>query len=97
MCDVSLDTNGDGVVNELDVPIEYDLAVNGGNEDGAIDSIELDNWLADQANLGTCTFYEREWVFNVADLVVQDQEVTNDGVKLLKVRFYPVDTTEFIR
>ncbi len=97
VCDVSLDTNGDGVINELDVPLEYDLAANGGNDSGVIDPAELQNWLADQELAGNCTFYENEWVFNVADLVVQDQEVTNDGVKLLKIRFYPVSTTEFIR
>ena len=33
--------------------------------------------------------------FNIADLVVQDQDITNDGVKLVQLRFYPVATTEF--
>ena len=96
-CDDSLDITGDGVLDESDVPIEYDLAENGGNENGVIDPEELNNYLADMEEAGLCTFYENEWVFNVADLVVQDQEITNDGVKLLKIRFYPVSTTEFIR
>ena len=92
MCDASLDTNVDGVIDELDVPAIYDT-----NGTPGIQQDELSTWLADQALLGTCTFHDTEWVFNVADLVVQDQDVTNDGTKLLKIRFYPVSTTEFIR
>ena len=92
VCDALLDTNGDGVIDGLDVPASYDT-----NGTPGIQQDELDTWLADQALLGTCTFYENEWVFNVADLVVQDQDITNDGTKLLKIRFYPVSTTEFIR
>jgi hypothetical protein len=92
VCDDVLDVNGDGVINELDVPAAYDTnGVPGIQED------ELNTYLADQEASGLCTFYDNEWVFNVADLVVQDQDITNDGVKLLKVRFYPVSTTEFVR
>ena len=102
VCDASLDTSGpdgepDGVIDEYDVPIEYDLLVNGGNENGVIDPEELENWLDDQVLAGTCTYYENEWVFNIADLVIQDQTVNNDGTKLLQIRFYPVATTEFVR
>ena len=39
------------------------------------------------------TYYENEWILNIADLVVTDQNISNDGVKLLKLRFYPVATT----
>jgi hypothetical protein len=45
----------------------------------------------------TCVFFENEWVFNIADLVVQSQEIDNDGGKLLEIRFYPVSTTSFVR
>jgi hypothetical protein len=31
----------------------------------------------------------------IADLVVTEQGLVNDGTKLLQIRFYPVDTTEF--
>jgi len=99
--DASLDTSGpggvpDGVIDEYDVPIAYDLAENGGDGDGIIDPAELQNWLTDQAALGMATYYEDEWIFNIADLVVTGQPIMNDGTKLLQIRFYPVDTTEFI-
>jgi hypothetical protein len=37
------------------------------------------------------------WIFNIADAFVQEQTLTNDGTRLLQVRFYPVATTELIR
>ena len=44
-----------------------------------------------------CAFEENTWVFDVfgADLVIQNQTLTNDGVKNLQIRFYPQQTTEF--
>lgn len=83
-CDDALDLNGDGVIDENDVPNDLD-------GDGDIDADDLAIFLA-----LNCTYFNEEWVFNVADLVVQDQEIVNDGVKLLKIRFYPVSTTEFM-
>lgn len=102
VCDAILDTNGpegvpDGVIDLYDVPDEYDLVENDGNGDGFIDDTELGNWLMDQELAGNCTYYENQWVLNVADLVVQGQDITNDGTKLMQIRFYPVATTEFIR
>ncbi|MBI2832285.1 MAG: hypothetical protein HYX79_08520 [Chloroflexi bacterium] len=102
VCDASLDTSGadgvpDGIINEYDVPISYDDPLNGGNGNGIIDPAELENWLTDMAALGLATFYNNEWIFNIADIVEQKQTITNDGTKLLQIRFYPVATTEFIR
>ncbi|HOD49829.1 MAG TPA: hypothetical protein PLJ71_20050 [Candidatus Hydrogenedentes bacterium] len=102
VCDASLDVSGpegvpDGVINQYDVPIEYDLIANGGNGNGFIDQAEMDAWLADAAEAGLAVYYENEWVFNIADLVIQDQSLQNDGTKLLQIRFYPVSTTEFVR
>jgi hypothetical protein len=86
--DASLDSNGDGVIDANDVPSTYDL-----DSSGAIDDAEYENWLDDLNIDGLATYYENEWILNIADLVVTDQDISNDGVKLLKLRFYPVATT----
>ena len=95
-----LDVNGpggvpDGVIDEYDVPIDYDLEVNGGNGNGTIDPEEFDTWQQDQITDGYAWYYENKWILNIADLVVSEQDIDNDGVKLLKMRFYPVATTLF--
>jgi len=77
--------NGDGFITLADVLVDL-------NGDGFIDEADLALYLAEN-----CTHFVSEWVFSVADLVVVDHEITNDEVKLLKMRFYPVSTTEFIR
>jgi hypothetical protein len=90
--DASLDLNGDGIISEQDVPlIDYDL-----DSSGDIDEEEFAAWQADQVLLGLATQYQDKWILNIADLVVTDQTVDNDGVKLLKIRFYPVATTEYV-
>jgi hypothetical protein len=91
--DASLDISGDGIIDANDVPLAYDLVGNGGNGSGYIDSAEYENWLDDQNAAELATYYENEWILNIADLVVTDQTISNDGVKLLKLRFYPVATT----
>jgi hypothetical protein len=93
--DSSLDTSGpdgipDGVVDIYDVPSDMD-----GDLD--IDQDDLELWLSQQEADGLATYYENEWILNIADLVVTEQDLSNDGVKLLKVRLYPVATTEFVQ
>ncbi len=39
--------------------------------------------------------YTDAWVFTIADLVYSEQVVTNEGIKNLQIRFYPVATTNF--
>lgn len=94
--DASADTNSDGAISIEDVPLEYDLLVNGGNENSVIDEAEFDTWLTDLQAANLATWYEDKWIFDIADLVVTDQVISNDGTRLLKVRFYPVATTEYV-
>ena len=94
ICDASLDTSGpdevpDGVIDEYDVPGDHD-----GDTD--IDFNDIHLWLEDQELVGLCTYYDSEWILNIADLVVTEQDISNDGGNLLNIRFYPVATTEFI-
>ncbi len=95
--DAILDLSGDGLIDASDVPIEYDLIENGGNDNGVIDPAEYDLWLDDQSAAGLATYYENEWILNIADLVVTDQNISNDGIKLLKLRFYPVSSTYYVQ
>lgn len=102
---VALDSNIDGVVDINDVPLgDYDLNVNTPdnrdyNNSGIVDSADLDAWLLYMITLDStdATYISNQWIFNIADIVEQDQSIVNDGAKLLQVRFYPVATTDFVR
>ena len=87
VCDVWLDQNGDGVVDDAD-RIQY-------NADYDPDYDTFDDWITAMAALDLATYYEDWWVFDVADIVAQTWDIENDGTKLLQIRFYPVATTEF--
>ena len=36
------------------------------------------------------------WIFDIADLVVYGWDYYNSGAKLIQIRFYPDDQTEYI-
>ena len=77
---------------------DYDCDPDWGNCNGTIDVIE--EWLAFQADVDPpmAWYYGPEdgmWIFNIADLVVTEQGLVNDGTKLLQIRFYPKDGTTF--
>jgi len=106
--DARLDTNGadgvpDGIINELDIPVaDYDgdpltEPNRDYNNDEVIDAADVLAWLTDMAALESpmAWYYDEEWILNIADLVITEQGLQNDGTKLLQVRFYPVTTTLF--
>jgi len=85
------DTNNDGVIT-YDGTLTFD---EGGN---LIPDCEFEVWLADNKVIGDVVmweYYEEDWVFTIADLVYLNQVVTNNGIKNLQIRFYPVATTQF--
>ena len=106
--DARLDTGGpdgepDGVIDVYDIP-EGDYDGNpltdpnrDYNNDGIINEFDVEAWLADKAASETpmAWYYDGEWIFNIADLVITEQGLVNDGTKLVQIRFYPVDTTVF--
>lgn len=83
VCDASLDFNQDGVIDENDVTGDLDGS-------GVIDSDDDYGALLD-----LCDQYINEWVFNLADLVVESMDFENKGGKTLHIRFYPRSTTSF--
>ena len=46
---------------------------------------------ADEMVTGYCSDYTNEWIFNVAEFVDYLWTAENEGLKLLQVRFYPVN------
>ena len=97
--DEGLDINGpdgvpDGVIDEYDVPLDAYDYVPDLDEDG---DISVEEWLKfqEQQDPQMAWYFAKEWIFNIADLVVTEQGLVNDGTKLLQIRFYPVATTEF--
>lgn len=98
-----LDVNGDGVIDINDVPEgDYDgnpstLDNRDYNNDGSVNEDDVNAWLTDKSmeDPPMAWYFVQEWILNIADLVVTEQGLENDGTKLLQIRFYPVDTTEY--
>jgi hypothetical protein len=108
--DANLDTSIDRLDLAYVSPCAYDLDSNGVIDpwDGSYDEAdEFENWLEDKIPgdqteadflVDLWEHYETPvWVFTIADLVYHNQVVTNEGIKNLQIRFYPVATTEFER
>ena len=97
-----LDSTLDGTIDINDVPVgDYDLNLltlpdQDYNNDGNIDELDVEAWLTDMETIGMAWYFPEEWILNIADLVVTEQGLVNDGTKLLQIRFYPVSTTEYV-
>ena len=101
--DEILDTTLDGIIDINDIPLD-DYDSEGGavtppkhdfNNDGDEDADDVQAWLTYLEGV-SAWYYDEEWILNIADLVVTEQGLVNDGTKLLQIRFYPVATTEYV-
>jgi hypothetical protein len=103
--DISGGPNGtpDGVINVSDIPVDdYDGNTTTPpnqdyNNDGYTNEDDVEAWLTvmEASNPPMAWYYDGVWIFNIADLVVTEQGLVNDGTKLLQIRFYPKDGTTF--
>ena len=103
------DPDPDGEIDECDLPDNaWDIITSAGvdpnlyddhplfgNNNDLLDTIE--EWLAYNADLDPpmAWYFANHWIFDIADLVITEQGLVNDGTKLVQIRFYPVVTTTF--
>jgi len=89
------DRNGNGEIDPWDG--EFDPWYDGIEPDSEFEAWLYDNMTAtvDGVTIILWEYYEEHWVFDIADLVYQNQVVTNEGIKNLQIRFYPKATTIF--
>jgi hypothetical protein len=89
--DTSLDSNDDGDLTLADLTVDK-------NGDGVIDLVDFELWI-DELELDGLVIDARTesmWIFDIADLVVYGWDYNNNGSKLVQIRFYPEDQTEYI-
>ena len=99
------DLNGDGIVDIVDIELLGLADVFGlidVDGDGIVESPDngtgTDELLELLKNIQGCQIFdEPTWIFTIADLVIHGFDYENNGSKLTQIRFYPVDTTQFIR
>lgn len=99
------DLTGDGIVDYTDIELLGLADVFGlidVDGDGIIESPDngsgTDELLELLKHVSGCqAFDEPTWIFTIADLVIHGFDYENNGSKLTQIRFYPVDTTQFIR
>lgn len=75
LCWIDNPANPDGVVTPDD---SFAAPVNGVCTQGILMSVPV-----------TCVTYSNEWIFNIGELVESDWLMSNDGSKLIQLRFYP--------
>ncbi len=108
--DERVDISGDGTIDASDIPVDawniivtagydpnvYDEDPIWGNDSGTIDLIE--EWLLFQVDQEMAWYFSPEdntFIHEIADLVITEQGLENNGTKNLQVRFYPRSTTVF--
>lgn len=91
-----------GEITQDDVPVDAYNTIPGTQPYDADGNsfIDVEEWLTYQADqTPPMAWYfsmaDGMWIFNIADLVVTEQGLVNDGTKLLQIRFYPKDGTTF--
>jgi hypothetical protein len=60
------------------------------------DNCIIDKYDVEQFCIEHGTPTDEIWIFDLADLVVYGWDYQNHGSKLVQVRFYPVDATQFV-
>ncbi len=88
--DTSLDIRGDGDLPDGDLTLADCLQCS--------DLDDFEQWIDDLEEEGLVIDYRDNpiWVFDLADLVVYGWDYKNIGSKLVQIRFYPDDQTEYI-
>jgi hypothetical protein len=90
------------VIDSTTITDAEDLIHGLGLGNDGIEPDEFDVWieyalasLEDTEGNLLCRYYESEWVFNVADIVLFGFDYENKGSSLTQLRFYPTDTTSY--
>ena len=82
--------NGDGNLTMADLTTDMD-------GDADIDDADFELWIIELVAAGL-VIDAREapmWIYDIADLVVYGWDYKNNGSKLVQIRFYPNDQTEY--
>jgi len=89
--DTSLDLNDDDDLTVDDLNIDLDI-------DGDIDNDDFELWIIELVAAGLVIDFREEpiWIYDIADLVVYGWDYKNNGSKLVQIRFYPDDQTEYV-
>ena len=93
--DTLLDWDGDGDLDFVDFVNTVNLDL---DSDTDIDETDFELWIDTLELAGLVLDYRAEpiWVFDLADLVVYGLDYENNGSKLVQIRFYPDDQTEYV-
>jgi hypothetical protein len=102
--DTALDADLDGDLDIDDYVLIDDIDFDGVggdnhdlNGDLVVDALDFGLWVESLKVLGIYQELNEAWILDIADLVVYGWDYENNGAKLVQVRFYPLDQTEFVQ